>query len=165
VADNFANILYNSVVESSANTLTFDEITLGLSLFDKVALIINRIEWYAWPTRLLAAGDAIEFGISSSNAFVDPDSSQPSIITFQSMDVVDFGTAGVHEVWRQPLVEDLSNLPGGGLLITPRPLYQFVEGTNLAAVATVRMRMFFTVKKMKPEEYFELLETRTYFSA
>jgi len=163
VADKYANILYDEVVESAANTLTFENLDIGLSLFDKVGVLIHRLEWMSWPSRLAAASDAIEFGLTTSNSWSAADPSENSIITYHKVQVVDYGTAGNNRIFDTPLVDDFSTLPGTGILTTPRPLYMFVDGANLADVATVKMRMFFTIITLKADEYFELLETRQFF--
>ena len=161
--DKYANVLYDSVTESAANTLTFESVDVGLNMFDKVGLLIHRIEYFKFHAYLNAGTDAIEFGLSSSNGWTSVDASEPSIISFNLMRVNDHGTAGNAIIQENPLVRDFSDMPGGGILITPKPLYLFVEGANLASPAIVQMRMYFTVIPMKPEEYFELLEARQYF--
>lgn len=163
MADKYANVLFQEVTESAANTLTFESIDLGLSLFDKVGLLISRIEWYNWEVRLLAAADVVNFGLSSSNQFTTVTAQENSIVTYHYFKVLDYGTAGNNWIFTSPLVDDFSTLPGGGLLVTPRPLYIFAQGANLGGAITATMRMFFTVVTLKPEEYFELLETRQFF--
>lgn len=163
MADKYANVLFQEVTESAANTLTFEAIDLGLSLFDKVGLLVSRIEWYNWEVRLLAAADVVNFGLSSSNQFATVTAQENSIVTYHYYKVLDYGVAGNNKIFTSPLVDDFSTLPGGGLLVTPRPLYIFAQGANLAGTITATMRMFFTVVTLKPEEYFELLETRQFF--
>ncbi len=161
--DKFANTLYDTVTESSANALTFKEITIGLTIFDKVALLIARFEYTAEESQLTAVGDIIEFGLSASNSWSDPDPSEGSIIDYNSFNVKDYGTAGVNRIVVDPYVKDLSTLPGGGLLVSPKPLYLFVKGASLPNPGTVKLRLFFTIVKMKDAEYFELLEARNFF--
>lgn len=161
--DKYANILYNAVEESSVNTLTFDSVDFGLSLFDKVGILIHRIEWHHTYAQLIAVGDTIKFGLSTSQSWTTVAPSEASIITYHLRMLRDYGTAGVNNIFEDPLIEDFSTIPGGGLLVTPQPLYQFVEGTSLPSAGIVRMRMFFTIVNLKAEEYFELLETRQYF--
>lgn len=163
MADKYANILYEDVEESAANTLTFSEVNFGLSLFDKVGILIHRIEWHHTYAQLIAVGDTIKFGLSTSQGWTTVAPSEPSIITYHLRMLRDYGTAGNNKIFEDPLVEDLSTIPGGGMLITPQPLYMFVEGVSLPSAGIARMRMFFTIVQLKPEEYFELLETRQFF--
>ncbi len=161
--DIYSNILYNEVNESAANTITFEEIKMGLNLFDKVALLISRIEWYQWWRFLAATTDEISFGLSSSDGWSVPTPKENSIIGYHTMTVTDYGTAGNNRIWHEPMVDDYSTLPGKGILITPTPLFSWVRGQNLGSAGTIRLRVYFTVVKLKPEEYLELLETRQFF--
>ena len=162
-SDKYANVLYDSVTQSATDTLTFEAIEIGLSLFDKVGILIHRLEWFGHQAKLAADNDTIEFGLSTSNGWSAADSSEPSIITFHKESVVDYGTAATCKLQRQPLLDDFTTLPGGGILTTPKPLYLFCDSDALAAAATVKIRLFFTIVTLKAEEYFELLETRQFF--
>lgn len=162
--DRYANMLYAEVVESSANTLTFKEIVMGLTIFQKVAILIVRLEWFQLFGRMLAASDELNFGLSQSNSFTNVNPDEQAIITFHKQVITDYGTAGNNHLFEEPVVDDFTTLPGGGLLITPKPLYIFVKGLNLAATGDARLRMFFTVIPMKDAEYLELLEVRQFFS-
>lgn len=161
--DKYANIIYDSVVESAANTLTFNSVDLGISLFDKVGLLISRIEWYEVHALLVAGDDTFYYGLSTSNQFSSPAPEQTSIITFHKDQIYDYGVAGNNILHAEPYVDDFSTLPGGGILVTPRPLYCFALGANLASAGTAKFRMFFTITTLKAEEYFELLESRQFF--
>ncbi len=161
--DKYANMLYDKVVESGANTLTFNEVNIGLTMFDKVGILISQIHWYNYQTLLAATTDAIQFGLSASNSWTVPDLGNSAIITMHEETVVDYGTAGNNQIFVQPMIDDFSQLPGGGLLITPRPLYLWTLGTNLASASSPIMRMYFTIIKLQPADYFELLESRQFF--
>lgn len=163
MADKYANILFDQVQESAANTLTFNEVNIGLSLFDKVGLLISRLEWYNWDTQLQADSDLVQFGLSTSNQFAAPAPGVSSIITFHNVELRDYGVAAVNFMFQTPWVDDFSTLPGGGLLITPKPLFLFTQGTNATGASLIQLRMFFTIITLKAEDYFELLETRQFF--
>jgi len=161
--DKYSNIIYDKCEQSGTNVMTFESVDIGLNIFDKVGLLISRIEYFSWDALLAAVGDSISFGLTASNSIGSADPAETAIITFQRMIVKDYGTAGNNWIAPNPLVEDFSTLPGGGLLVAPKPLYLFVASSALASAATVKMRMFFTIVKMKAEDYFELLEARQYF--
>jgi hypothetical protein len=163
ITDRFSNVLYDKVVESSANTLTFEEVNVGLNIFDKVGLLVSRIEYTGMETYLSADPDHVEFGLSASNGWASADPAESSVIDYNRWKIVDFGTAGNAIERHTPFIKDFSNLPGGGILITPKPLYMYIQGSSLTSPGSVAMRMFFTVLKLKPEDYFELLESRQYF--
>ena len=161
--DKYANVLYDAVTESAANTLTFEEVNVGLNIFDKVGLLVSRIEYTNWGSLLDADGDTIQFGISASNSWASAVPSETSIIDYNKMFIEGYGTPANALLMQDTLLKDFSTLPSGGILITPKPLYLWVAGSALASASTVRMRMFFTVVKLSSEEYFELLESRQYF--
>lgn len=163
IKDKYANVLYDAVEESAANTLTFESVDVGLNIFDKVGLLISRIEYTNWGTLLDADGDTIQFGLSTANSITTINPSESSIIDYNKEFVEEYGAAANALLIDDTLLKDFSTLPGGGLLITPKPLYLYVQGSALASAATVRARLFFTVIPLKPEEYFELLEARQYF--
>jgi len=162
--DKYANILYERVIESSANTLTFKAISLGASLFDKIGILISRVEFYQHTAELAAVGDTIQFGLSASNSWAVATPAEGSIITLDTLSIADYGTAGNNQIFITPLAHDFGMLPGNGLLIAPKPLYLFVVGASLPNPGEVRMRLYFTIKKLSDSDFFELLETRHYFA-
>jgi len=163
--DIYANLYTGSVTESAAATLTFDEIDLGLNVFDKVGILINAIEvdLTSFYQTADASGERVKLGMSQSNGFAAADMEEKSIIWWQAPYLKFVGTPAtahwLESIWRW----DLSTYPGGGLLVTPRPLYFFAEGVAVASAMTFDYRFFFTVVKLAPDEYFELLEFRQYF--
>jgi hypothetical protein len=46
------------------------------------------------------------------------------------------------------------------LIVPPNPLFIYAEGVALGAAQTVNARMFYTVKSLKVEDYWELVEMR-----
>lgn len=161
--DKYSNVLFTEVTESAANTLTFKQIDIGIGVFEKIGLKISRIEYFKYHTQLAADSDAIEFGLSQSNSWSAVDAGESSIITFHLERIRAIGTAATALRDSNPLVDDFTGLPEGGILVVPRPLYLFASGANLSSAATVQVRIFFTTVKLQPQEYFELLEARQYF--
>ena len=161
--DKYSNVLYDSVTESAANTITFESVDVGLNIFDKVGLLVSRIEYSDWLLQIAADGDSLEWGLTTSNNLTALDPSETSIIDYNRVSLNAVGTPAIALERVEPYIKDFSTLPGGGLLITPKPLYMVADGNALANPAVVKMRMFFTVVKLKPEDYFELLESRQFF--
>lgn len=163
--DVYANQFAGSVVESAANTLTFDEIQVGLNIFDKVGLLINRIEWDINDIldETAGSGDGANLGISQSGSWTTVTLTEQSIVQVARPRRKDMGTPATAEFLDSIRVFSFADLPGGGLLVTPRPLYAFVQGVSLANPVTVPYRLYFTILDLKPEEYFELLEARQFF--
>ncbi|GAI82269.1 unnamed protein product, partial [marine sediment metagenome] len=164
--DKYANVLTEKITMSAANTLTFQEVNIGLSLFDKAGILISRIEYQ--PTGgtiadLETTGDLIGMAVATSDNIANLGVDQAAVVTYKSLIRLDLGTAAAGWIFELPLVQDFSQLPGGGILITPKPWYIAMESGGLAAAGICTVRFFFTVVKLTAEMYFELLETRHYF--
>lgn len=167
-ADEFANYAIVTVTESAANTLTFKKLETGISLSEKVAWIINRIEYFLSVingTNFGAQDDAINFGLSVSNQFTTVTILQDTIIDFNYLHRIDLGAAASGFLHQQPSVKDLSNLPGGGLLVPPTPLYLFAKGEALASAVTVTARIHYTLLQLATDQYWQLVEARRVISS
>jgi len=158
--DQFSNKLYGSATESGANTLTFAEINTSVSVFDKVGWILSRLEWY-WSTAtralVTANDDVLQAALVNSNNISTLSLQDPSVI-----DLIEFqyalGTSVGFESSQLPFIRDFSGLPGGGLIIAPRPLYIAIKGTSLASAASIACRGYFTQLAMSPADYLELID-------
>jgi hypothetical protein len=158
--DQFANKFYGTVTESAANTLTFGEIKTNVSVFDKVAWILHRLEWY--PTKalmdlVLNTADFFEAAITSSDGLTSLGLDNAGVIDVLSYGVREASAVGF-QYHVEPVIRDFSNLPGGGLIIAPRPLYLALKGTSLTAAGSINCRGYFTVKAMTADEYLELVD-------
>ena len=164
--DKYSNMIVKTVVSSAANAQTYAEITLGLSLFDKVGLLIQRIEYHLTGSsigELTTTADEINIGLVTSNQPASMLPTDNSVIHQMKMGRLDLGVAAAATLFHLPMVFDFSQLQGGGILITPRPFFAGIKTIGLASAATAHIRIFFTVIKLSGEDYFELLETRHYF--
>lgn len=158
--DLFSNKGYGAVVESAANTLTFSEIQTNVSIFEKVAWVLHRIEWYITQATygLLADGaDHLEMALVASANITDLGLDVPAVIDV--LDLMRFQASGVGFTFdTMPKIRDFSSLPGGGLIIAPRPLYLAIKGTSLASAGSSECRFYFTQKTLSAEEYLELID-------
>lgn len=167
--DKYSNLFQVTAQESAANTLTFGSIELGLTIFQKVALLLNRIvvDWNgALFIDMDQDGDKMILGLTQSNSLTTIALSEPAVIFKQEKVLHNHGTAA-NAILSENVVQtyDLSTLPGGGELIVPKPLYWAIQGVGLTAVVAITMRVYFQVIELKPDEYFELLESRRFFGA
>jgi len=159
--DQYSNKAYGTVTESAQGTLTFTEISTNVNIFDKVAWVVNRLEWYIPPATLalcVGGGDYIEMALCASNNISTLALNAPSVIDLNlyRMDAIGTPASALPSNW--PLVRSFENLPGGGLIIAPRPLYVGVKSTSIASAATVEVRMNFRQIMMTPDEYIELID-------
>lgn len=158
--DNYANKFYGTVTESAANTLTFAEIQTNISIFEKVAWVLQRLEWYLSPAvmQLLQDNqDSVELALTASQNISALGLDNPSVIDVLVLSK--FQATGVgFEIQEKPVIRDFTGLAGGGLIIAPRPLFLAAKGTTLASAATVQVRGYFQMIELKAEEYLDLVD-------
>lgn len=162
--DSYANMATIVVQESAANTLTYKKLETGFSLFDKQAWIIHRIE-YVMDEKFNSTADTLDIALCCANTrttiadlatFTDP-----TILDKVKMIRTDIGVAASGFYYTQPqIVKDFTNLPGGGLICPPTPMYGAAQGTGLSAASSSIIRFFFTVVELSAEQYWELVESR-----
>jgi hypothetical protein len=152
---------------SAANTLTFEEIVIGVTLFQGAAIIIHRLEYDITSTNfalMTTAGDNIDVAITSDSSISTLSISQESVIDRMRTLRVDYGAAASGELIDPTFKRDFTDLPGGGLLVPPKPLYFAMTSGGLASAASMVARMYFSIIELKSDQYLELLETRRAFS-
>lgn len=166
-ADRYTNQAYLSVAESAPNTLTFSKLETGISIYEKVGWLISRLDYdvYPNPANFGAVGDTVAFGISVADTLATVSMGLSAIVDINHVTRVDIGTAATGLFWRRPFTKDFSSLPGGGLLIPPNPIYIYARGQALTSAMTISARMFYTVKSLKADEFWELVEQRRMIGA
>jgi hypothetical protein len=160
--DVFVNQAYLTVVESAANTLTFNKLLTGTSIYEKVGWIISRIDYFfsVDSTNFGADNDGFDFGISVTDQITSVGMEYSGVLDWNRVKRVDLGTAGSGFVQRFPISKSFADLQGGGILVPPNPLFIFGKGIALTSAITLYARMFYTVKMLKVEDYWELVELR-----
>ncbi len=158
--DKYANQAYVRV-SPVLNTLSFEELATFVSVFEKKAFLINRVEYDLGVAGMLnqdAETDYVMFGLSTSDQFAVADMSNAQVCDFNRIILV-LTAAGVSShLVTQPFVKDLSTLPAGGMLVPCRPIYLWMQSEGWTAAGTLAARIFFTVVDLKAEEYWELVE-------
>jgi len=164
--DAFANIAFLTVAESAANTLTFAQLQLTTTLMsEKAALIIHRAEFNLNNINSCfdSTSDYCDLALTVSDR-VTPlyDLSQPEILFFARTQRQDFGAAASGFLYDGPRIIDFTNLPGTGLIVPADRLYIGIKSTGApgANVQSVQMRLYYTVKSIATDEYWELIEAR-----
>lgn len=160
--DKFANLAAVVVTESAAGTQTSVKFNFPFSVMDKTGLIINRIEY--WPSglhQLNGATDYIWGGLLAASAIVNPlDQSDPVLIDSMRIIRNDYGAAASAELLTMPYIKDFSQLPGGGILVAPSPLYAAVVSSGAAGTCGIFLKLFYTYLSLSTDEYWELVESR-----
>jgi len=167
IKDVYVNQAYLSVTESAANTLTFSKLETGVSIYEKVAWLISRIDYDfdLEATNFGATDDQLAFGLCVSDQITNIGLVNSAVIERNRVKRVDLGAAASGLFSFMPYQKDFSELPGGGLLVPPNPVYIFAEGTNLTTPMWVNCRMFYTVKGLSGEDFWELVEQRRMIGA
>lgn len=161
--DQFANQAVIRCTETGANTLTFQKLETGISLFDKVAWVISRLEYLVSVADFgyfNSTVDSLAFGLSTVNTLTTLDITNSAIFDYNFITRLDLGTAASGMMLTQPFIKDFSQLAGGGIIVPPTPLYLGVVGAGLSAAATIVCKMYYTNLPLKPEQYWELVEAR-----
>jgi hypothetical protein len=161
--DAFSNVAILTVPESAANTLTFVLMNTQISFNQKVAWVLSRIEYFI--DSIAAANfngdsDAVTFGLSVSNSWTSPVLSEATILDYNRLQRLDYGTAASEERMVLPILKDFSSLPSGGLIVPAAPLYGFVKGSGLVSATSLTARMFYTVMELVGDDFWQLVEAR-----
>lgn len=170
-AEMYPNVATIELTESAANTLTYVQLQTGVSMQEKVAWIIHRIEYYLdlLSGTLNTDGDSLTVALLNSNRFTTIASAvtykDPAWIDGAIARRVDLGAAASGFLTIAPMVKDFTNLPGGGMLIPPIPVFGAIQGVGLGAAGHSLMKLFYTVKTLSTDEYWELVEARRTLSA
>lgn len=158
--DVYANKFFGTVLESGPNTLTFAEIPTNVDVFAKKAWVLHKLEWYLDAddrSLLLASQDAIRMALTSSDRISALGLDNPAVIDLLELNVIVYSAVACNN-YEQPLIRDFNNMPGGGLIITPRPLFVAVQGVSVASPVQAFVRGYFTAVDLNADEYLELVD-------
>lgn len=163
MGDNFTSQAVFNVTESAANTLTFEKLETGLSVYDKIGWVIQRIEWRlssAVPALFNSAGDTLSMGLTITNSLTSLGDENPACLTIKRLLRTDYGAAATGIFMPMDYVTDFTTLSGGGILTLPNPLYMGLQGGGLSGAATVVTRIYFKAIELSDTDYFNLVQSR-----
>jgi hypothetical protein len=147
------------------NTLKFTKVEMGISIADKLAWVIARIEYmieHFDDVYFNTKADNLKVGLAVSQSFTAAQCyvNNELIVDMMKFERDDYGTAASGHLNIQPVIHDFSTLPGGGIIVPPSPLYLFAVGTGLAAITSNMIRIYYTLRELAADEYIELVESR-----
>jgi hypothetical protein len=162
--DKFAQLAYLDCTETAANTLTFAKLEVATGALlgkQKYGMVLHQIQYqFGNATRklLLDEDDILTAAICVNNGI--------SAIDLSYVDVVDnimlgrnkYGTAASGWLDVEPINHNFSLM--GGLLVPADRLYLGVVGGSLASAARVQCRLWYTMKELSVDEYWDLVEAR-----
>lgn len=157
VKDVYTQFMAMAVTQTAANTLTFSKVALSVSLFEYAGLLITRAEY--WPDQFAYAEistnvDHYELAICGSSGIADLAISKPQV--YDKITISDVGTPG--QLINDPIVHDWSSQPGGGQLVPAQDIYLGLQTGGFAAAASGSARLWFIVKSLTAQDYFELVQ-------
>lgn len=163
--DKFVNKAYATVTQSAANTQVYGEINFNIPTFDKVALIISKIEYHfatsAWA-EMVANTDQMLFGLTTNaslGAITVANLSNPAVIDINYITNIVVGAVVSLTQVRDPLTIDYTNMPEGGIIVPPRPLYLFFNTAGFVAASTAYVILWFRYLGLSTEDYWDLVES------
>lgn len=161
--DLYTNFAFGSVTASAANVLTFAQIISGVSIHEKVAWIIHRVEYYFSALTIADmdnTADLLQVALTGSDSLASLEVDEARI--YDKLDYLTRhdGTAASAQYIEQPFIHDYSQMPGGGLLIPPHPLFCAIVSTGFTIAVVAVARIYFTYKSLTSEEFWELVQTR-----
>lgn len=162
IVDLYPNRAFETVVMSAADALTFSQVQFGVGLFQGVAAIIHRIEWFLSDNsirELLADTDSLEVALTNRDDLTSIRPVSQNVLAYKNRIALAAGTPGNCIHITSPLVSDFSQLGGGGLIIPANPLYIGMDTEGAAAASRVDAVIYLTFKELADSEYVELIQT------
>ena len=163
LSDNYVSQAVFDVTESAANTLTFEKLTTGLSVYDQIGWVICRVKYalgVSAQALFNATGDTLSAALTMTNSLSGLGDADPQIYDYIRIQRTDFGTAANAIMTDLEYIHDFSGLPGGGLLVLPEPLYLGVAGLSLSGAAQVVAKIYFKAIELTQQDYFNLVQAR-----
>lgn len=166
IKDRFANRFAMTLTTPAGGALTITEIPTNVNVFSRTAFIIHKLEYifnYASIDAIVAAADQICVGlVSSINVASILDNiawvHDPSVIDVCEVAASLYGAAANMILREGPKIHDFSSMPGGGLLVSARPLYMAIQANSIAGAVQCFVRGWYTQIEMKDDEFIELVD-------
>lgn len=159
--DTFAQRFVIRVLQSAANTLTYAKLGLTLGLGEKKAWIIHKLEWFLSITsyqEMTSNGDTLLAALCTSSRPTSILLQDESIIAAVQVHRNDAGTAASGNLVQMPIVTDYTSLPGGGLILSPSPLYLAYYTAGLTSAAVCELNGWYTEATLTDADYLQLIE-------
>lgn len=160
--DIYDQFMVLGVTSSAANTLTFSQVSLGISLFDYAALVLSRIEYYLDGATILAdlvtSSDILYGAITGSDDLTVLEITSPEVYDMVQVGMTVQGAAGSGNLHISPIVHDFSGHPGGGLLVPAQNVYIGVKTSGFAGAAVLKARVYYRVQELQAADFIELVQ-------
>lgn len=159
--DVYVNRVIDTLTMSAANVITFGQIRFGMGVFAGIAIVIHRVEFHfpaAVINELLDAADWLRVGLVNRDDLTTLRPTNLNVLLSTSIDTVMVGAVvGINHI-KLPLIVDLTNTPGGGLIVPSNPLYLGMMTAGLAIAGITDMVLYYTFKTLSDKDYIELVQ-------
>lgn len=161
ISDRFANIASATVIESAANTLTFQEVQFGVSIGQRRGLIIDQIDYFIQPATVagnwIATGDVTNIGWVTRNdvaSLVDNFNDNRVLHMMSIQQHILSATSGNFFVnpWTHQFFPPLIVAPRAG------SMFLAIESVSNPNVVGAQSRIYFRFVDLDKEDYLELAE-------
>lgn len=158
--DRFANVFTAEVVMTALNTNTFAEMQFGISLRDRIAIVIDEVYFYpsnATIALMTATGDNLQMILTvSDQVSTFNDLADRRILFNKQLLRHDLGTAAGGVMMDLPLKESFSP----PIIQLPNRIYFGMTSGGLASAGAATLRMHYrTVKITEGQQLIEVLES------
>jgi hypothetical protein len=163
IADKYPQFMTLGTLMSAANTLTFGRVSVGVSIFDYAAFLLNRIEYYFNPAtlqELVGDSDSLSAAITGSDGIADLNLTRPEVYdNFQlCVNIGDILITTMNGMYAQPWIHDFTNMPGGGILVPAQDIYLGMTSSGFVTAGQAAARVYYQVVPLKAEDYIELAQ-------
>lgn len=157
--DLYTNRAIGNIAMSAANVLTFEKMEFGVGIFQGVALVMHKVDFYPTTTSLreiVAATDYMVCALTTSDQIADIGDIQAAVIAQLAITGIGVAVASIET----PLSVDFSQLPGGGYILPPNPIYMAMDTTGAVAASAYRVRIYFSFVELADKDYIELIQAQ-----
>jgi len=162
VQDNYDQFLTLITTMSAANTLTFSQVNVGISIFDYAAFLISRIEYTLDVSSVLgelgAATDVFYAAVCGSDGIADLEVNRPEVYDVLTMGCQVTSAASQGVPVAMPIVHDFSNMSGGGILVPAGNIYFGLDSSGFVGAGGAKARVWYRVKPLDAADYLELAQ-------
>jgi hypothetical protein len=163
-SDLYPQLAYMECTETGANTLTFAKLEVATGALlgkSKYGMVIHQIQYYlnsAMRKLILDEDDAIVGAVCMSSNITGIDLDAVDVVDNITFGLNKYGAAAAGWPVIMPIHHNFTNL--GGLLVPADRLYLAVKGTSLASASKLQVRLWYTIKELSVDEYWDLVEAR-----
>lgn len=158
LTDIYTNRTMARITMSVADTLTFQQVRFAVGLTQNFALLLNRIKYFpeaAFLQALQAATDTLNVALVTREDINDLNPTNLSVIDVHAL----FGCGANVTPMHNPIESDFNNLPGGGLIIPPNPLFIAIASTGLGVTGVMDVVLEYQYVELTDNQAREVLQT------